>query len=115
MWEVGLDLLEYPEYYNAQRDGNLVHMDDEEFWNGLMEESCNCCDQYLVVGSGVGGNMGLPKGVVTTAADRLPDDDESSRAAYLLEGADSSSGSTTMFCSQLKPCLPWKGKQVEGS
>ncbi|CAH8346943.1 unnamed protein product [Eruca vesicaria subsp. sativa] len=38
LWDVGLDLLEYPEYYNNQR--NVCHVtEDTEFWNGIIEEN----------------------------------------------------------------------------
>ncbi|KAL0742545.1 hypothetical protein Bca4012_084058 [Brassica carinata] len=37
LWDVGLDLLDYPEFYNAQRDGRLVTA-DSAFWNELIEE-----------------------------------------------------------------------------
>ncbi|KAL0662149.1 hypothetical protein Bca4012_098986 [Brassica carinata] len=38
LWDVGLDLLDYPEFYNAQRDGGLVTQ-DSAFWNELIEDN----------------------------------------------------------------------------
>ncbi|CAN6842348.1 unnamed protein product [Brassica oleracea] len=38
LWDVGLDFLDYPEFYNAQRDGGLVTQ-DSAFWNELIEDN----------------------------------------------------------------------------
>uniref|UniRef100_M4F017 SWIM-type domain-containing protein n=1 Tax=Brassica campestris TaxID=3711 RepID=M4F017_BRACM len=38
LWDVGLDLLDYPEFYNAQRDGGLVSQ-DAAFWNELIDDN----------------------------------------------------------------------------
>ncbi|KAG2314217.1 hypothetical protein Bca52824_017339 [Brassica carinata] len=83
LWDVGLDLLEYPEFFNAQRDGILVSMED--FANGTMDDSCNFCDKAFVVGTG-------------------PDD--YSRAAIFEEETDSSAGSTQVVCSQVMSGFP---------
>ncbi|KAL0865977.1 hypothetical protein Bca101_045095 [Brassica carinata] len=36
-----------PKFFNARRDGNLVSMED--FANGTMDDSCNCCNKAFVV------------------------------------------------------------------
>ncbi|KAF8109332.1 hypothetical protein N665_0098s0060 [Sinapis alba] len=37
LWDVGVDLFDYPDFYNAQKDGSHL-LSDVEFWNGLMED-----------------------------------------------------------------------------
>lgn len=38
LWDVGMDMLDYPEFYNAQRDGRLV-VADAAFWNDLIDDN----------------------------------------------------------------------------
>ncbi|KAL0723498.1 hypothetical protein Bca4012_038097 [Brassica carinata] len=110
LWDVGLDLFEYPEFFNAQRGGNLVS--SEDFWNGLMEESCNCCDHVFVVGNGLGQDMGYREGVMAEGALVQTVEDDTSRAAIFQDETDSSSGSTRVVCSQLRSEMPIEGDTI---
>ncbi|KAL0743781.1 hypothetical protein Bca4012_085294 [Brassica carinata] len=65
-WDVGLDLLEYPEFFNAQRDGNLVSMED--FANGTMDDSCNCFNKAFVVECLDRSESGFRAGVMSAGA-----------------------------------------------
>ncbi|KAL0723747.1 hypothetical protein Bca4012_038346 [Brassica carinata] len=112
LWDVGQDLLEYPEFNNAQRDGNLVPS-DTEFWNGLMEESCNCCDELFIVGNGLGQAQGFGEGVITEIVNDETGENDTSRAALLQDETDSSSGSAHVVCSQLRSGIPMGGKEAE--
>ncbi|KAL0846619.1 hypothetical protein Bca101_019865 [Brassica carinata] len=103
-WDVGLDLLEYPEFFNSQRDGNLVSMED--FANGSMDDSCNCCDKAFVVGSGPGQNLGFRAGVMSAGGIFETMEDDYSRAAIFHEQTDSSAGSTQVVCSQVMSGFP---------
>ncbi|KAL0900240.1 hypothetical protein Bca101_084201 [Brassica carinata] len=103
-WDVGLDLLEYPEFFNAQRDGNLVSMED--FANGTMDDSCNCCNKAFVVGTGPGQNLGFRAGVMSAGGFLETLEDDYSRAAIFQEQTDSSAGSTQVVCSQVMSGFP---------
>lgn len=46
--DVGMDLLDYPEYYNAQRDGRLV-TEDSAFWNELIEENLETMEGVYLI------------------------------------------------------------------
>lgn len=104
MWDVGLDLLEYPEFLNAERDGNLVPMED--FVNGTMDESCNCCDNVFVVGSRPLQNLGYREGVMSGRGIFETMEDDNSRAAIFQDETNSSGGSTQVVCSQVMTGFP---------
>lgn len=104
LWDVGLDLLEYPEFFNAQRDGNLISMED---WvNGGMDETCNCCENVFVVGTGPGQNVGYREGVISGGGIFETMEDDNTRAALFQEGTESSGGSSNVVCSQLMTGFP---------
>lgn len=51
LWDVGMDMLDYPEFYNAQRDEKLVEA-DSAFWNEIIDENYQSLqDVYLVTNS----------------------------------------------------------------
>lgn len=53
MWDVGIDLINYPEFYNNQMNGSFEST-DTDFWNGLIEEASNSTAADSV------DNIGLP-------------------------------------------------------
>ncbi|KAG5388521.1 hypothetical protein IGI04_030062 [Brassica rapa subsp. trilocularis] len=53
MWDVGIDLINYPEFYNNQMNGSF-ESSDTDFWNGLIEEASNSTAADSV------DNIGLP-------------------------------------------------------
>ncbi|XP_056844057.1 uncharacterized protein LOC130496207 [Raphanus sativus] len=67
MWEVGMDMLDYPEFYNAQRDGRLVTA-DAAFWNEIIDENYQSLeDVYLVTNSRNRTYAGLTIGQTSSA------------------------------------------------
>ncbi|KAJ4915960.1 Uncharacterized protein Rs2_01510 [Raphanus sativus] len=75
-WDVGMDMLDYPEFYNAQRDGRLVTA-DSAFWNEIIDENYQSLEGvYLLTNNSHGTEVGLTQG-------------------------ESSTGSTAIVCNQL--------------
>ncbi|KAF8077394.1 hypothetical protein N665_1041s0009 [Sinapis alba] len=113
LWDVGLDLLEYPDFNTVQKEEN-VGSSDAEFWKAVMDETCNCCEQELTVGNEGREEVAVaergPLGVIAGTVQSQP-----SQPAALLEEADSSTGSTTIGTSQLRREGTMKANQVGGS
>lgn len=62
-----MDMLDYPEFYNAQRDGRLVTA-DEAFWNEIIDENYQSLeDVYLVTNSRNRTYAGLTIGQTSSA------------------------------------------------
>ncbi|KAF3559285.1 hypothetical protein F2Q69_00011796 [Brassica cretica] len=113
LWDVGLDLLKYQEFYNTQRDGNLVSS-DSDFWNGLMEESSNCGAQYFVVRNEVRQDQGQPPVETTVGVNARTVEEGNLNTAVVNDEGSSSTGSTHVVCSQTESRIPMQGNEVEG-
>ncbi|KAJ4889034.1 SWIM-type domain-containing protein [Raphanus sativus] len=51
LWDVGMDMLDYPEFYNAKRDGKLVEA-ESTFWNEIIDENYQSLQHvYLITNS----------------------------------------------------------------
>ncbi|XP_056848223.1 uncharacterized protein LOC130498687 [Raphanus sativus] len=57
-----MDMLDYPEFYNAQRDGRLVTA-DSAFWNEIIDENYQSLEGvYLLTNTTNGTQVGLTQG-----------------------------------------------------
>ncbi|KAJ4893780.1 Uncharacterized protein Rs2_20574 [Raphanus sativus] len=61
LWDVGMDMLDYPEFYNAQRDGRLV-VADAAFWNDLIDDNNQSLEGVYLVTNTNRQDVGLTQG-----------------------------------------------------
>ncbi|KAL0729767.1 hypothetical protein Bca4012_025860 [Brassica carinata] len=99
LWDVGMDLLDYPEYYNAQRDGRLV-TEDSAFWNELIEENLETMEGVYLIANNNESEL-VPREALNVAGPIICSQFKAAKAAMEIGvevkgagGVDGSAGTT---------------------
>ncbi|KAL0722472.1 LOW QUALITY PROTEIN: hypothetical protein Bca4012_037071 [Brassica carinata] len=98
LWDVGLDLLDYPEFYNTQRDGRLITA-DSAFWNELIEDNSQSMEGIFLITNNNKTDIGLTQDETVMGGNS--EDGNKGRLALNDTEGESSTGSTAIICSQI--------------
>ncbi|KAL0715952.1 hypothetical protein Bca4012_065274 [Brassica carinata] len=100
LWDVGLDLLDYPEFYNAQRDGRLVTA-DSAFWNELSAENSQSMDGIFLLPTNNDTDISLSQEETMVGVGFVSETGNKYRLALNDTVEETSTGYTAVICSQL--------------
>ncbi|CAH8354930.1 unnamed protein product [Eruca vesicaria subsp. sativa] len=100
LWDVVLDLLDYPEFYNTQMDGHQVTQ-DSDFWYGLIEVNFQTVGGVFSKANHNEIRLRLTQG-------------ESTLGAIAETEGESSTGSNAIICSQLGAAVTTNEKGTDG-